>query len=83
MREVTASEAKTHLLRLLDQVEQGETIVITRHGKRVAWLESNRKRQAQLDRTIARIRELGRENAREHGPVKVDEILSARDEGRR
>ena len=33
MREVQASEAKTHLPQLLDEVEHGETIVITRHGK--------------------------------------------------
>jgi prevent-host-death family protein len=36
--EVGAFEAKTHLARLLDQVERGETIVITRHGKPVARL---------------------------------------------
>ena len=33
MREVQASEAKAHLPRLLDEVERGETIVITRHGR--------------------------------------------------
>ena len=38
MREVQASEAKTHLPQLLDDVERGETIVITRHGRAVARL---------------------------------------------
>ncbi len=38
MRTVGAYEAKTHLPRLLQAVEQGETIVITRHGKEVAHL---------------------------------------------
>jgi prevent-host-death family protein len=38
MAEVGAFEAKTHLSRLLDQVERGETIVITRHGRPVARL---------------------------------------------
>lgn len=38
MRSVGAYEAKTHLPKLLDAVEQGETIVITRHGKEVARL---------------------------------------------
>ena len=38
MAEVGAFEAKTHLSRLLDLVEQGETITITRHGKPVARL---------------------------------------------
>src|SRR5712671_2305009 len=36
MREIQASEAKTHLPQLLDDVERGETIVITRHGRAIA-----------------------------------------------
>jgi prevent-host-death family protein len=35
-REVQASEAKTHFARLLDEVERGETIIITRHGQAIA-----------------------------------------------
>jgi prevent-host-death family protein len=38
MVKVGAHEAKTHLPRLLDQVEAGESIVITRHGRDVAIL---------------------------------------------
>lgn len=38
VKEVGAFEAKTHLSRLLDEVEQGSHIVITRHGKAVAEL---------------------------------------------
>jgi prevent-host-death family protein len=38
MTTVTAYEAKTHLPRLLREVERGERIVITRHGKPVAEL---------------------------------------------
>lgn len=38
MREVGASEAKTQLPRLLDEVERGETVTITRNGKPVAQL---------------------------------------------
>lgn len=38
MREVGAFEAKTKLGQLLDQVERGEEIVITRRGKAVARL---------------------------------------------
>ncbi len=36
--EVGAFEAKTHLSRLLDQVEAGGAVTITRHGKPVARL---------------------------------------------
>ena len=39
-REVTVHEAKTHLSRLLTEVEAGGTVIITRRGKRVAKLES-------------------------------------------
>ncbi len=35
---VGAYEAKTHLAALLDQVERGETVTITRHGRPVAVL---------------------------------------------
>jgi prevent-host-death family protein len=38
MREVDAYEAKNHLSRLLEEVEAGETITITRHGLPVARL---------------------------------------------
>jgi prevent-host-death family protein len=38
MRTVGAFEAKTHLSALLEEVERGEEILITRHGKAVARL---------------------------------------------
>ncbi len=38
IKEVGAYEAKTTLSRLLDEVAGGETIYITKHGKRVAEL---------------------------------------------
>jgi prevent-host-death family protein len=38
MATVGSYEAKTHLPQLLERVEQGETITITRHGKPVARL---------------------------------------------
>ena len=37
-QEIGAFAAKTHLSKLLDAVEKGERIYITRHGKRVAEL---------------------------------------------
>ena len=38
MATVGSYEAKTHLPQLLERVEHGETITITRHGKPVARL---------------------------------------------
>ena len=38
METVDAFEAKTHLAEILDRVERGESLTITRHGKPVAQL---------------------------------------------
>ena len=80
MQTIQASEAKTHFLRLLDEVERGETIVITRHGKPIArimpQLEIDREKAQQA---FAEMREL----RKRIGSMSVEEILSARDEGRR
>ena len=79
MREIQASEAKTHLPQLLDEVERGETLIITRHGRPIARIvpEPNR-RQEEVDRALANIRDLRRRTGR----ITVPELLSARDEGR-
>ena len=44
MREIGAFEAKNTLGALLDLVQQGEEVVITRHGKPVARLVRERER---------------------------------------
>jgi len=80
MEIIQASEAKTQFLRILDDVEKGQSVVITRHGKRLARIipepeiDSERARRA-----FANIRALRELNS----PVTVEELLSARDEGRR
>lgn len=59
MREIQASEAKTHLPQLLDDVERGETIVITRHGRAIARLvPETARRQAEIREAIDAIRGL-------------------------
>ncbi|HMK78216.1 MAG TPA: type II toxin-antitoxin system prevent-host-death family antitoxin [Xanthobacteraceae bacterium] len=80
MKEVQASVAKAQLAELLDEVERGATITITRHGKRIARLvpEGQRDRE-EIRRAIAKIKAL-----RQHvEPATVEEILQWRDEGRR
>ena len=42
MREVTAAEAKARLSSLLDAVEAGQSVVITRRGKAIAELVPRR-----------------------------------------
>jgi prevent-host-death family protein len=79
MRTIQASEAKTHLLRILDDVERGESVIITRHGKEIARLvpqvEIDRKRVERAFQSILEIRKRTKH-------VSIQEILSMRDEGR-
>ena len=79
MREVQASEAKTHLPRLLDDVERGETIVITRHGRPIVRIvpETDRRR-ADFERAVQGLEMLRQRLA---GRVTLEELLSARHEG--
>jgi prevent-host-death family protein len=82
LREVQASEAKTHLPQLLDEVERGATIVITRHGRRIARLVPEAaRRQQEIDEALDAIEALGREIRKEHGAMTTEEILSLRHEG--
>jgi prevent-host-death family protein len=86
-REVGAFEAKNTLGTLLDRVEQGEEIVITRHGKPVARLVPN---AGSADRTQARaaferIRERSRllhERNKDKEPLDWPTLKKWRDEGR-
>jgi prevent-host-death family protein len=80
MKTIQASEAKTQFLRILDDVERGESIAITRHGREIAVIGPSPTRLKGLGReAFANIRAL-RQQIR---PMSVDEILSARNEGRR
>lgn len=82
MREVGAFEAKNKLGTLLDCVERGEEVVITRHGKAVARLVPDRPGQ-DPDRArsaAARIRE--RAARLKGGPFDWQEWKRFRDEGR-
>lgn len=78
MREVQASDAKTHLPQLLTEVERGETIIITRHGKAIARIVPEEdQRRAQVRKVFAEIEEF-----RKTMPaLSLEEILSARHEG--
>jgi prevent-host-death family protein len=78
MREIQASEAKTHLPQLLDEVERGETLVITRHGRAIARIVPEaRQRQQEIDKAIDDIKA-----ARKHAAkITREEILSAKHEG--
>ena len=78
MRVIRASEAKAHLPSLLDAVERGETVIITRHGKPIARIvpEADR-RQAEFDHVIAEIEEFRKTMPR----IRLEELLSALHQG--
>lgn len=66
MKTVNIHEAKTHLSRLLAEVEAGEEIVIARSGKPIARL-------SRFDRTASRV--LGRDQGLFQVPDDFDEPL--------
>lgn len=80
MREIQSSVVKSRLPQFLDEVERGETIVITRHGRAVAHLVpapvSDRDR---IRRALDGISAL-RQNT---GRLTLDELLASRHEGHR
>ena len=82
MTEVGVFEAKNKLSELLDRVERGEQVTITRRGKAVARLmppegtrDVERSREA-----MRKIRELAKEL--KLGPFNWEEWKAYRDEGR-
>jgi prevent-host-death family protein len=80
MVEVGTYDAKARLSELLDKVEAGETVVITRHGRAVARLVP--EPQLREARVRATIEQMFRERAGRAAPSR-DQILAMRDEGRR
>ena len=82
MREIQATEAKTHLAQLLSAVERGETIAITRHGKPVAHLvPAENQDRAARETAVERFKAW---RATWKGiDMSIEEILAARHEGHR
>jgi prevent-host-death family protein len=75
---VGAYEAKTPLPRLIREVEQGQTVIITRRGKPVAKLAPvDDQRRANIDEVIERIRAFRRGLPK----IPLEELLEARHEG--
>jgi prevent-host-death family protein len=72
--EIGAYEAKTHLARLLDEVEAGASITITRNGRAVARLTPVADATAAADRILALRLEIAK------GKLSMRTLI---DEGRR
>jgi prevent-host-death family protein len=78
MREIQASEAKARLPSLLDEVERGETLIITRHGKPIARIapEADLLR-AEVERALADVEKFRKTMPR----IPLEGILLGRHEG--
>ncbi len=82
MREVKATEAKARLAELLREVESGETIAITRHGRPVAHMvPAPTQHRASREEAVEQFRRL-RAGWRRVS-FTTDEILESRHEGHR
>jgi prevent-host-death family protein len=78
MHEVQESEVKAHLPGLLDAVERGETVIITRHGRPIARIIPEiDHRQADVEAVLAEIETFRKTMP----PIGLEEILAARHEG--
>lgn len=80
MQEIQVSDAKIRISHLMDQVELGETLIITRHGRRIARIVPELGQpHVEIDNALAGVREPGGRSGR----ITVGELLAADDEGRR
>ena len=82
MSVVSAFDAKNRLGHLLDLVEQGDEVTITRYGKEVARLVSARPTHSRDEARAAVDRIRARAAASKLGAFDWDEWKNFRDEGR-
>jgi len=80
---VGAYEAKVKLSELLDKVERGEQVVITRHGKAIARLVPERGHDvAKAMAAVEGLLTIGKGSGAQGVRVTREDIRAMRDEGR-
>ena len=82
MHVVGAFEAKNRLGQLLDRIERGEEVSITRHGKEVARLVPPPSKPDREPARAAALRIRDRARQLHAGPFDWDAWKTLRDEGR-
>lgn len=80
MKHVGSYEAKTHLAELLDAVERGEAIVITRRGRPAVQLVSIKLSNPDASRTIEEFKEYSKKHHRTLGRISYRSLI---EDGRR
>jgi prevent-host-death family protein len=84
MKHIGMFEAKTHLSSLVEEVEKGGEVVITRHGKPVARLvraeeQLSPEQVAKQQQAVAELRDMARKRGLR---ISHEEIKSWTEEGR-
>jgi prevent-host-death family protein len=81
MKTVGSYQAKTHLPKLLDRVENGERFIITKNGRAVAMLVPPPKNEAQdVATVIEQFKAYSKQAARTLGGLTARDLI---EEGRR
>lgn len=76
MREIGAFEAKNTLGTLLDMVERGEEVVITRRGKRIARLVRETGRVDSKKARLAAERIIANRKGKSLGGLKIKDLIN-------
>jgi len=82
MRAISSSEAKSRFSELLSDVERGEIFEVTRHGKSIARIVPVQATDAEARRKAAVAWILENKRRGRRTGMTIEDILSARDEGR-
>jgi prevent-host-death family protein len=82
MKVVSTAEAEAKFASLLNDVERGETVEITRHGRTIARLApAANDDQASASEAVRKLKEW--RHTLPEASMTIEDILSARDEGRK
>ena len=80
MPNYSVAQAKTHLSRLIDEAQAGETVTITRHGKPVAVIGPARPEPARVTAVYMAEIKKRREKRGGAGESAADAVHAMRDE---
>jgi prevent-host-death family protein len=78
MKQVSVEDEETRLRRLVDEVEHGETITITRNGRAVARLVPVRRRKRTVEEAVEAMLEFGDKHTLGEGVTVRDLIEDGR-----
>jgi len=82
---VRTAPAETHFAQLIERVERGERVIITKRGKAVAEVRppGDAPSSAEFEQAVARLEKRRRNRPGRRKVLTAAEIVAARSEGRR